>query len=115
MSIGLANPADGWWSVCRATWGPFAVEWSDMRIAPVLMLAVLLLASPARAQQGAQELGAKLLQDASVKAALEAARADEPRTLAEQVEICEVEAPPFKETKRGELYARKFRELGLQN
>ena len=37
------------------------------------------------------------------------------RTLAEQVEICEVEAPPFKESKRGELYARKFRELGLQN
>ncbi len=55
------------------------------------------------------------MQDATVKAALAAARADEPRTLAEQVEICEVEAPPFKETKRAELYARKFRELGLQN
>ena len=42
-------------------------------------------------------------------------KADEARTLAEQVEICEVEAPPFKEAKRAELYARKFRELGLQN
>lgn len=46
---------------------------------------------------------------------MEAARADESRTIAEQVEICEVEAPPFKETRRGELYARKFRELGLPN
>jgi tripeptide aminopeptidase len=69
----------------------------------------------ALAQQGAVDLGAKLMQDAAVKAALEAARADEARTLAEQVKICEVEAPPFKEGKRAELYARKFRELGLQN
>ena len=84
-----------------------------MRI--VLILAVLSVARLAQAQQGADSLGAKLLQDASVKAALEAARADEARTLAEQAEICEVEAPPFKETKRGELYARKFRELGLLN
>jgi acetylornithine deacetylase/succinyl-diaminopimelate desuccinylase-like protein len=55
------------------------------------------------------------MQDASVKAALAAARADEAHTIAEQVEICEVEAPPFKESKRAEVYARKFRELGLRN
>lgn len=55
------------------------------------------------------------MQDGAVTAALAAAKADEGRTLTEQVEICEVEAPPFKESKRAELYARKFRELGLQN
>lgn len=82
----------------------------------VIALAVVAVTSgSARAQQAAQNLGPKLLQDAAVKAALDAARADEARTIAEQVEICEVEAPPFKESKRGELYARKFRELGLQN
>ena len=83
----------------------------------ILALAVSLLLLPALtfAQQGAADLGARLLQDAGIKVALEAARADEARTLAEQVEICEVEAPPFKETRRGEIYARKFRELGLQN
>lgn len=81
----------------------------------ILLVAFLGLPRAGGAQQAAQELGARLLQDAGVKAALEAARADEARTIAEQVEICEVEAPPFKETKRGELYARKFRELGLQN
>jgi acetylornithine deacetylase/succinyl-diaminopimelate desuccinylase-like protein len=80
------------------------------------MAAVLLLAPVTGfAQQGAADLGARLVQDATVKAAIDAARADESRTIAEQVEICEVEAPPFKETKRAELYARKFRELGLQN
>ena len=32
-----------------------------------------------------------------------------------QVRLCEVEAPPFKEAKRAEVYARMFREAGLQN
>jgi tripeptide aminopeptidase len=86
-----------------------------MRIIAFAALAAVALALPASAQQAPTDLGAKLVQDATVKAALAAARADEARTLAEQVEICEVEAPPFKETKRAELYARKFRELGLQN
>jgi len=86
-----------------------------MRIAFAALAVLVFVPNLAPAQQGAEGLGGKLLQDASVKAALDAARADEARTLAEQVEICEVEAPPFKETKRGELYARKFRELGLQN
>ncbi len=85
-----------------------------MRI-PAAVASLLLLPVLAAAQQGAPDLGARLLQEGSVKAALEAARADEARTLAEQVEICEVEAPPFKEARRGEIYARKFRELGLQN
>jgi tripeptide aminopeptidase len=86
-----------------------------MRTAATVILVALTLAPAAAAQQAANDLGPKLMQDAAVKAALAAARADEARTLAEQVEICEVEAPPFKESKRAELYARKFRELGLQN
>jgi len=80
-----------------------------------LAVSLVLLPALVAAQQGAADIGARLLQEAGIKAALEAARADEARTIAEQVEICEVEAPPFKETKRAELYARKFRELGLQN
>lgn len=73
------------------------------------------LSTPSLAQQGAVDLGPRLLQDPAVTAAVDAARAGEPATLAEQVDICEVEAPPFKEHKRGELLARKFRELGLRN
>ncbi len=86
-----------------------------MRMTVAALSLLFALPAPVAAQQAPTELGAKLVQDASVKAALAAAKADEARTLAEQVEICEVEAPPFKEAKRAELYARKFRELGLQN
>ena len=84
-------------------------------MALVVALSMSLVPRVIEAQQQAGGLGAKLLLDASVKAAVDAAKADEARTLAEQVELCEVESPPFKEAKRGELYARKFRELGLQN
>jgi len=79
-------------------------------------IAVLVLGvAPAWAQQNPADLGARLLKEPAVRAAVEAARAGEAATIAEQIEICEVEAPPFKEQKRAELYARKFRELGLQN
>ncbi|HXG89278.1 MAG TPA: M20/M25/M40 family metallo-hydrolase [Vicinamibacterales bacterium] len=84
-----------------------------MRI--VFGLIVLALASPAFAQQDAAQLGAKLLQEAAVKNAVEAIRAAEPQTLEDQVRLCEVEAPPFKETKRAQLYAQMFKEIGLTN
>jgi acetylornithine deacetylase/succinyl-diaminopimelate desuccinylase-like protein len=70
---------------------------------------------PAAAQQDAGNLGARLLADPAVKAAVEAIRAGEPQTIEDQVRICEVEAPPFKEAGRAEVYARLFREAGLQN
>ena len=88
-----------------------------MRSAVIAAFCGLLATSPGLllAQPAPQDIGARLMQDATVKGAIDAAKADEVRTIAEQVEICEVDAPPFKESKRAELYARKFRELGLQN
>jgi acetylornithine deacetylase/succinyl-diaminopimelate desuccinylase-like protein len=79
------------------------------------VVATIVLATQALAQNAPQSLGPRLLQDAAIKAAVEAIRADEPKTLEDQVRICEVEAPPFKETKRGELYAQLLREAGLSN
>ena len=73
------------------------------------------MAAPSQAQQDAQNVGARLLADPAIKSAVEAIRAAEPQTIEDQVLICEVEAPPFKEAKRAELYARMFREAGLQN
>ena len=67
------------------------------------------------AQQRAAELGAVLLQAPAVRAAVEFAKTDEMRTIADQIRICEVEAPPFQEAKRAELYAAMFREVGLTN
>jgi acetylornithine deacetylase/succinyl-diaminopimelate desuccinylase-like protein len=58
--------------------------------------------------------GAALVKEPAVQRALEAARADEPRTLDDQARICEVAAPPFQEAKRAALYAQTFRELGLR-
>jgi len=52
---------------------------------------------------------------ADVKAALEAARASEPRTLDDQVRFCETPAPPFKESARAELLRRAFVTVGLSN
>lgn len=78
-------------------------------------LILVRLAAPASAQQDAVNIGAKLAQDAAVKTALEAVRAAEPQTIEDQIRICEVEAPPFKETKRAQLYAQMFREAGLTN
>lgn len=88
-----------------------------IRFPYALLWAALLACVPAvaRAQNDASALGPRLAQDAAMARALEAIRADEPQTLADQARICEVEAPPFKESKRGVLYAQLLREAGLTN
>jgi acetylornithine deacetylase/succinyl-diaminopimelate desuccinylase-like protein len=55
------------------------------------------------------------LEDAAVRAAVAAAREDEARTLEDQVRICEIAAPPFKEAARAKAYAEMFRSSGLTN
>ena len=60
-------------------------------------------------------VGAKLMQDAAIKAAIDGLRASEPQTIEDQIRLCEVEAPPFKETKRAQLYAQMFKDVGLSN
>src|SRR5262249_11365607 len=52
---------------------------------------------------------------AMVRAALSAAKSTEPQTLDDQVRFCEVAAPPFKETARGDVLKGEFAKLGLQN
>ena len=71
--------------------------------------------SIAAAQQRPADLGAVLLQQAPVRAAVEFARTDEMQTIDDQIRICQVEAPPFQEAKRAELYASMFRDVGLKN
>ena len=80
-----------------------------------LVLGLTGIPSTAPAQQRAGELGALLLQQPAVRAAVEVARTDEMQTIDDQIRICEVEAPPFQEAKRAELYATLFREAGLKN
>ncbi len=86
----------------------------SVRAITFLMLATCVgAASHARAQQDPDAV--RLMQDAAVRAAVEAARADEPRTIDEQIRLCEIPAPPFKEATRANAYAEAFRALGLTN
>ena len=81
-----------------------------------LVLSFVLWNVPAAfAQQDAVNVGAKLIADPAIKAAVEAIKSSENQTIEDQIRLCEVEAPLFKEAKRAEVYAKLFRELGLQN
>jgi tripeptide aminopeptidase len=73
-----------------------------------------LVIANASAHAQAPGVVATLMQDASITAALQAARSSEPQTIAQQIRICEVPAPPFKESARAELMKRLFEELGLE-
>jgi tripeptide aminopeptidase len=86
-----------------------------MRLRPALFALLVIAPAVASAQQDAANIGSKLMADAAIKSAVEAIKAAEPQTIEDQVRLCEVEAPPFKETRRAEVYARMFREAGLQN
>jgi tripeptide aminopeptidase len=69
----------------------------------------------AAAQERAAEIGALLLKETSVLAAVEAAKKNEPWVLEEQARLCEIPAPPFKEAERAKAYAQAFEALGLTN
>jgi tripeptide aminopeptidase len=79
------------------------------------MLGLAGISTIAAAQQRAADLGSMLLQTPAVREAVAFARTDEMRTIDDQIRICEVEAPPFEEAKRAELYAALLREAGLKN
>ena len=58
---------------------------------------------------------ADLVQNPAVKAALAASKANEERTIEDEIRFCEIPAPSFKESVRGEELKRVFQQLGLQN
>jgi acetylornithine deacetylase/succinyl-diaminopimelate desuccinylase-like protein len=62
-----------------------------------------------------RDIGARLVADPRVRAALDWIERNETQTIAEQVRLCEIPAPPFKEKERGEAYRRLFERLGLRH
>ena len=86
-----------------------------MRAGAFLVLCVFGAVPPAGAQQRASELGPSLLRMPAVHAAIDAARAMEPQLIEDQIRLCEVEAPPFQEARRGQMFAQMLREAGLKN
>ncbi|MFN8062618.1 MAG: M20/M25/M40 family metallo-hydrolase [Vicinamibacterales bacterium] len=85
--------------------------------APLVGLALLLghPATPLAAQDGPDTIGAKLVQDAAVRAGLDYLRTNEPQLIEEQIRICQVPAPPYKEEKRAAVVKGLFESLGLKN
>ncbi len=81
----------------------------DARGTVRLVPAVVLLAVPLSAQQPV----VVPREHPAVKAALESIQRDNAWTLDQQVSICEIPAPPFKEEKRGLEMKRRFEALGL--
>jgi len=78
---------------------------------PVAAAAAALVASPLAAQRPMQNVAVP--DGARVRQALEYVARTEPQTVEEQIAICQIEAPPFKEARRAEDYRRRFAELGL--
>ncbi len=83
-----------------------------MRPAAALALAVWF--SAALSAQDPASVPA-MMADARIRAALDAAKQAESQTIDEQVRLCEIPAPPFKEAARGDALRRAFSSLGLEN
>src|SRR5271169_4707776 len=81
-----------------------------MRVSALSALSVFLLASSSAFPQDP----AALLSEPAVRAALDAAKRNEPKFIEEEVRICEIPAPPFHETERGQELQRLFTGLGLK-
>jgi tripeptide aminopeptidase len=92
----------------------FVPEVGVARMLAVTGLVIFFLAGrPAQAQTSVSP--ADLMKDPAVKAALDGIKANEAETIAEQIRICEIPAPPFKEEVRGAELKRLFTQLGLEN
>jgi acetylornithine deacetylase/succinyl-diaminopimelate desuccinylase-like protein len=58
---------------------------------------------------------AELLKDPTVRAALDAAKRNEPQAIEQEIGVCEIPAPPFHEEVRGRELKRLFDALGLHD
>lgn len=63
----------------------------------------------------AGEVSSTIPPSPAVRALLDTLRAHDDWLVQQQISICRIEAPPFKERRRAEDFARRFRELGYEN
>ncbi len=79
----------------------------------IVPLATLSGGCQARAQGTSPMSPERLARHPRIRAALETARANNAWTVEQQISLCEIPAPPFKERARAEELERRFRALGL--
>ena len=82
---------------------------------PRPILAAALVASVAVPSILPAQAVASLAQRPAVRALVDSIKANNEWTLQQQVSLCEIPAPPFKEQARGQAYKAKFEQLGLTN
>jgi tripeptide aminopeptidase len=75
----------------------------------------VIAASMIRAQDSTDRAVSALTLQPAVTAALAAAKGSEPQTIATQIRLTEIPAPPFKEAVRAEEVKGLFQQAGLQN
>jgi tripeptide aminopeptidase len=92
-----------------------SVRFVPIRGVVMTMTLVLSLGAAAILAGAQQTTAADLMKDSAVKAALDYAKTSEPQTIEDEIRFCEIPAPSFKETTRGEELKRVFQQLGLQN
>jgi acetylornithine deacetylase/succinyl-diaminopimelate desuccinylase-like protein len=85
------------------------------RFAAAVVVVAAVAATLGGAAPAQEKSAAALMKDQAVKAALDAAKASEAQTIEDQIRFCEIPAPSFKETARGEELRKSFQQLGLQN
>ncbi len=88
---------------------------SGLPFSMTLALALMGASGTSLAQEGAADIGPRLMAEPAVRQALEAVRASEPEMLREQVRLCEIPAPSFHEQARAAVMKKHFEELGLVN
>lgn len=86
---------------------------TNIRLAAAALTGLVAASGAADAQQGSA-LGVPA-RDRRVQQALEYVKSTEPQTIEDQIALCEIPAPPFKEQRRAEDYRRRFEALGLKN
>lgn len=69
--------------------------------------------SPDQGARGTASAAERLMQDPAIKSAVERVKREESLVVEEQIRLCEIAAPPFKETARAAAYKRSFEALGL--
>jgi acetylornithine deacetylase/succinyl-diaminopimelate desuccinylase-like protein len=85
------------------------------RRAAALAGIALTLGGPAVSAQAPAQTPALPTTDATVRRAMDAIQAQQAWTLEQQVSICEVPAPPFKEQRRAEEFRRRLVSFGFAN
>ena len=88
---------------------------TTVRILLTTTCLLFLCVAHSKAQDQPATIGERLLATPAIKSAVDATRRNEPAILDEQVRLCEIEAPPFKEQKRAAALKAVFEGLGLKN